>query len=113
MAAGPLGGLERRHGGTANRVGVATIPTWDRRRIVALYRLDISLFRKTEGSYGASCTLDARDYSIYAMTWGTVELEPEVEEWLLSLSDADFGHAAFYVDLLADRGPLLDEPYTK
>ncbi len=50
---------------------------------------------------------------MYAMAWGTVELEPEVEEWLLSLSLADFGHVAFYIDLLAERGPLLDEPYTR
>lgn len=52
-------------------------------------------------------------YSIHAIPWGTVELEPEVEQWLLSLSDEEFGHVAFYVDLLAERGPLLDEPYTK
>lgn len=57
--------------------------------------------------------LDPRGYSIYAMAWGTVELEPEVEEWLLSLNDADFGRAAFYIDLLTERGPLLDEPYTR
>jgi len=24
-----------------------------------------------------------------------------------------FGHVAFYIDLLAERGPLLDEPYTR
>lgn len=37
------------------------------------------------------------------MTWGTVELEPEVVRWLEGLSDEDFGHAQFY----------LDEPYTR
>jgi hypothetical protein len=47
------------------------------------------------------------------MTWGAVELELEVEEWLLSLSKSDFGRAAFYIDLLVERGPLLDEPYSK
>jgi len=47
------------------------------------------------------------------MAWGAIELEPEVEEWLRSLSDADFGQAAFYIDLLAERGPVLDEPYTR
>lgn len=47
------------------------------------------------------------------MPWGTVELEPEVEEWLLSLTQADFGHVAFYIDLLAERGPLLDEPHSR
>lgn len=39
-----------------------------------------------------------------------MELEPEVRDWLHGLSGADFGHAAFYVNLLADRGVLLSEP---
>ncbi|MFZ4486295.1 MAG: type II toxin-antitoxin system RelE/ParE family toxin [Candidatus Nanopelagicales bacterium] len=47
------------------------------------------------------------------MSWGSVELEPEVRDWLEGLSGAEFGHAAFYVDLLAERGLLLSEPYTK
>jgi hypothetical protein len=47
------------------------------------------------------------------MTWGTVELEPEVRDWLEDLPTAHFARAAFYIDLLADRGPLLDEPYTR
>ena len=47
------------------------------------------------------------------MAWGVVELEPEVEKWLESLPTALFAHAAFYVDLLAEQGPLLGEPYTK
>jgi hypothetical protein len=47
------------------------------------------------------------------MAWGTIELEPEVEEWLFSLNLAEFGHVAFYIDLLADRGPLLGEPYSR
>jgi hypothetical protein len=44
------------------------------------------------------------------MSWGSVELEPEVRDWLQGLSGAEFGHAAFYVDLLAERGVLLSEP---
>lgn len=52
-------------------------------------------------------------YSIVAMPWGTVELEPAVRDWLDSLSTAQFATAAFYVDLVADRGPLLGEPYTR
>lgn len=52
-------------------------------------------------------------YSIAAMTWGTVELEPEVRDWLEQLPTAQFAHAAFYIDLLAEQGPLLGEPYTK
>lgn len=47
------------------------------------------------------------------MPWGVVELEPEVEKWLESLPTALFARAAFYVDLLAEQGPLLGEPYTK
>jgi hypothetical protein len=52
-------------------------------------------------------------YSIVAMARGVVELEPEVEKWLESLPTTQFAHAAFYVDLLAEQGPLLGEPYTK
>ena len=47
------------------------------------------------------------------MAWGTVELEVEVREWLEALSTDLFARAAFYVDLLAEKGPLLGEPYTK
>ena len=47
------------------------------------------------------------------MTWGTVELEAEVRAWLEGLPTDLFARAAFYVDLLAERGPLLSEPYTK
>jgi hypothetical protein len=47
------------------------------------------------------------------MTWGEVELEPEVEQWFLGLSASHRGTVAFYVDLLAVRGPLLGEPYSR
>lgn len=47
------------------------------------------------------------------MSWGIVELEPEVREWLLGLTDQEFGHVAFYIDLLQERGVHLDEPYTR
>jgi hypothetical protein len=46
------------------------------------------------------------------MTWGIVEVEPEVREWLLGLTDEEFGHVAFYIDLLQEQGVRLDEPYT-
>jgi hypothetical protein len=52
-------------------------------------------------------------YSMSAMAWGTVEPEPEVRDWLERLPTAQFATAAFYVDLLAERGPLLGEPYTR
>lgn len=41
-----------------------------------------------------------------------MELEPEVADWLERLSDEEFGRVEFYVDLLAERGPLLGHPYT-
>jgi hypothetical protein len=47
------------------------------------------------------------------MNWGEVELEPEVDRWFDTLSPEDQGTAAFYVDLLAERGVLLGEPYTR
>src|SRR5688572_7783299 len=52
-------------------------------------------------------------YSVDAIFWGRVELEPEVERWLEKLPARQFGRAAFYIDLLAEKGPLLGEPYTK
>ena len=52
-------------------------------------------------------------YNIDGMPWGKVELEPEVEDWMRRLSDSDFGQAAFYVDLLAEQGSLLSEPYSR
>ena len=47
------------------------------------------------------------------MAWGSVELEPEIRDWLEGLPTAQFATAAFYIDLLAEQGPLLGEPYTK
>lgn len=51
--------------------------------------------------------------SPYWMPWGSVELEPEVADWIETLPAAEFGRAEFYIDLLAERGPLLDQPYTR
>ncbi|MGO1056472.1 type II toxin-antitoxin system RelE/ParE family toxin [Crossiella sp. CA198] len=47
------------------------------------------------------------------MSWGTVELEPEVRDWLEGLPTVHFATAAFYLDLVADQGPLLGEPYSR
>ncbi|MBF8185432.1 type II toxin-antitoxin system RelE/ParE family toxin [Nonomuraea sp. K274] len=47
------------------------------------------------------------------MNWGEVELEPEVNEWFDSLRQDNQEIAVFYVDLPAERGVLLDEPYTR
>src|SRR3990170_4963805 len=51
--------------------------------------------------------------SRFGMPWGSVELEAEVAEWIEALPAAEFGRAEFYIDLLAERGPLLDQPYTR
>ncbi|MEZ0065165.1 hypothetical protein ABIA32_001153 [Streptacidiphilus sp. MAP12-20] len=47
------------------------------------------------------------------MGWGTVELEPEVAQWLASLDDGRWAQALMHLDLLEERGPLLGEPYTR
>lgn len=46
-------------------------------------------------------------------SWGVVEIEPEVRSWLRSLSEDEFGHAQFYIDLLEREGALLGEPYAR
>ena len=45
--------------------------------------------------------------------WGVVELESEVADWVRTLPDDEFGRVEFYIDLLAERGVRLDEPYTR
>ncbi len=47
------------------------------------------------------------------MTWGTVEAEPEVTAWLRELDDDRFGQAERYIDLLAEEGVHLSEPFTR
>ncbi|MFC0005613.1 type II toxin-antitoxin system RelE/ParE family toxin [Micromonospora siamensis] len=47
------------------------------------------------------------------MAWASVELEPEVRDWLEDLPTPYFARTAFYIDLLAERGALLGEPYTR
>ena len=47
------------------------------------------------------------------MAWGTIEPEPQVEEWLRALDDEDYGQVARYIDLLADEGVHLGEPFTR
>lgn len=41
------------------------------------------------------------------------QLELEVREWLEGLLTEQFATAAFYIDLLAERGLLLGEPNTR
>ncbi|MHB8296839.1 MAG: type II toxin-antitoxin system RelE/ParE family toxin, partial [Acidimicrobiales bacterium] len=47
------------------------------------------------------------------MAWGTIELEQEVEKWLVALPDELFGQAERYIDLLADEGVHLGEPFSR
>ena len=47
------------------------------------------------------------------MSWGAVELEPEVRDWFRSLDTASQARARFHVDRLAEVGPMLDEPHTR
>ena len=47
------------------------------------------------------------------MSWGEVELEPEVADWYLALNDTDRARVRFHIDRLAELGPLLDEPHTR
>ena len=47
------------------------------------------------------------------MSWGEVELEPEVRDWFLSIDVASQARARFHVDRLAEVGPMLDEPHTR
>lgn len=34
-------------------------------------------------------------------------------QWLLGLTDEEFGHVAFHIDLLQEEGVHLDEPYMR
>lgn len=52
-------------------------------------------------------------YSMNVMSWGEVELEPEVRDWYEELDEDDQARVEFHVVRLADLGPLLDEPHTK
>ncbi len=70
------------------------------------------------GSSTATCCwcaapLDRMSDSIVAMGRGSVELEPEARDWLEGLPAPRFVTAAFYIDLLAEQGPHLSEPYTR
>jgi hypothetical protein len=47
------------------------------------------------------------------MAWGTIEAEPEVTKWLLSLNDEDFGQVERHIDLTAEEGVHLGEPFTR
>jgi len=72
---------------------------------------DVGSSRRLRGNWLASTACTANNVRV--MNWGEVELEPEVDDWFDTLGQDDKETAAFYVDLLAARGVLLDEPYTR
>lgn len=45
--------------------------------------------------------------------WGRIEIETEVESWLLQQDSECFGRAEFAIDLLAAYGVSLGEPHTR
>lgn len=47
------------------------------------------------------------------MGWGIIELEDEVVDRLAHLDDEAFGQAERYIDLLAEEGVHLGEPFTR
>lgn len=57
--------------------------------------------------------VDPTLHSVYAISWGDVELEPEVRDWYLGLDERNRARAGFHVDRLGDQGPLLNEPFTR
>lgn len=42
-----------------------------------------------------------------------LELEPEVEAWLDSLTDREYGRVMAYAELLAEEAETLGEPYSR
>jgi hypothetical protein len=62
---------------------------------------------------GSEWTENLANDTIDGMTWGQVELEPEVADWLEGLDDQRWAQALFHLDLLEERGALLGEPYTR
>ncbi|TLF80757.1 type II toxin-antitoxin system RelE/ParE family toxin [Nocardia cyriacigeorgica] len=47
------------------------------------------------------------------MSLYSVEIEPEVADWLRSLSDRDFGRVDEYVGMLAEHAATLGEPWSR
>ena len=47
------------------------------------------------------------------MSWVPWNWNRKVRDWLEQLPTERFATAAFYIDLLAEQGPLLSEPYTR
>ncbi len=45
--------------------------------------------------------------------WGSVELEPEVRDWIVALDGTEADRVRFHIDRFAELGPLLDEPHAR
>lgn len=52
-------------------------------------------------------------HTIDVMAWGTVELEPEVDEWYPKLDPQRQAQAFFHFELLEERGASLGMPYAR
>jgi hypothetical protein len=42
-----------------------------------------------------------------------IEIEPEVEAWLDSITDREYGRAMAYAEMLAEEAETLGEPYAR
>lgn len=73
----------------------------------------VGMSRKRRRRHGQAWTPDHAGDTVDGITWGQVELEPEVSHWLEGLDDQRWAQALFRLDLLQARGALLGEPYTR
>jgi hypothetical protein len=72
-----------------------------------------SMSPKQRRENGSGWTPGRSADTIDGITWGQVELEPEVADWLEGLDDQRWAQALFHLDLLESRGALLGEPYSR
>jgi phage-related protein len=68
--------------------------------------------RRRDFRTGAGCGTVRARYSVCAIPWGEVGLEPEVVGRFGSLTEEQ-ARVGFHVDRLAATGARLDEPHTK
>jgi hypothetical protein len=73
----------------------------------------VGMSGKPRRRQGQAWTPDHAGDTVDGITWGQVELEPEVSHWLEGLDDQRWAQALFHPDLLQERGALLGEPYTR
>jgi hypothetical protein len=73
----------------------------------------VAVSRKPRRKHDQAWTPGHAGDTVDGITWGQVELEPEVSDWLEGLDDPRWAQALFHLDLLEERGALLGEPYTR